>query len=249
LKRNEDLKDRHRGAARCFILATGPSIKEQDLSLLAGEPCISVSNFVVHPEFARIRPLFHCVTQLTMPPLTEEDGLRWFKDIEARLERTTLLLSVQDFGFVEQHGLFRGKDVRWVATGSTWERALSEGLDLARPLPPVQSSPVMALQAALCLGFREIYLLGCDHDWLLHIGHTRHFYDEKQGYGNRPGFSEWTSMEDTARSYGVLWGQYGHLLRIAEARGAKIFNATAGGLLNVFPRVRFETLFTKADAR
>ena len=46
LRKNRALNNRHVGE-RCFILATGPSIKKQDLKLLRGETCIALSNFFV----------------------------------------------------------------------------------------------------------------------------------------------------------------------------------------------------------
>src|SRR6185437_6208885 len=58
LAANQSIYNRHAGQ-RCFILATGPSIKTQPLHLLAGETCISVSNFFVHPDYGLIRPRYH----------------------------------------------------------------------------------------------------------------------------------------------------------------------------------------------
>jgi hypothetical protein len=39
-----------------------------------------------------------------------------------------------------------------------------------------------------------------------------------------------------------LWRQYRAIRRTADAASVKILNATAGGLLDVFPRVRLETV-------
>jgi hypothetical protein len=35
----------------CYVFACGPSIKTQDLSNLQDSPCVTISNFFVHPEF------------------------------------------------------------------------------------------------------------------------------------------------------------------------------------------------------
>ena len=48
---NSNLKNSYNNINRCFILATGPSIKNQDLTCLKDEFCISVSNFFVHPLY------------------------------------------------------------------------------------------------------------------------------------------------------------------------------------------------------
>jgi hypothetical protein len=47
-------------------------------------------------------------------------------------------------------------------------------------VPSPQSVTIMALEVALYMGFKNIYLLGCDHDWILHLDTSRHFYEENQ---------------------------------------------------------------------
>jgi hypothetical protein len=44
---------------------------------------------------------------------------------------------------------------------------------------------------------------------------------------------------------GRLWQQYRAIKHVAERCGTRIFNATHGGELDEFPRVKFETLFAK----
>jgi hypothetical protein len=103
----------------------------------------------------------------------------------------------------------------------------------------------MALEVALYMGFKNIYLLGCDHDWILHLNTSAHFYEESQHALVREGYDEWavSDLELTFECYVRLWQQYKALWQIARGKSIHIFNATAGGLLDVFPRVRYESLF------
>src|SRR5262245_26441332 len=78
LARNEECRNRHQDRRRCFILASGPSIKTQDLKKLQGETCFAVSNFFVHPDFEVIRPEYYVVPKLSFPPYTADDAVRWF---------------------------------------------------------------------------------------------------------------------------------------------------------------------------
>ena len=103
----------------------------------------------------------------------------------------------------------------------------------------------MALLVAIYMGFRDIYLLGCDHSWILHLNESRHFYDEDQDVLNQQGYSEWFG-EDFAsycQDYISLWQQYKIIRRIAAIQSISLYNATAGGLLDVFTRVDYESLF------
>ena len=79
LAENSILKNRSINIGRCFILATGPSINDIDLSILKGEFCISVSNFFVHPLFNEIKPEYHIFAE-SHHPITEEQYVSWLKD-------------------------------------------------------------------------------------------------------------------------------------------------------------------------
>ena len=57
LNTNKELKDIHRGK-RCFIMGTGPSIKDQNLLKLKDEYVFVVNNFWRHPQFKDIQPKF-----------------------------------------------------------------------------------------------------------------------------------------------------------------------------------------------
>ncbi len=128
LAHNAELKDAHRGK-RCFVLATGPSIKNHDLSLLEGEICISVANFFVHNDFHRIRPLYHCIPPLHQP-LTDEDGLRWFRQMEPHMDRTALILGYTDRRLVEINRLFCSQKVYYLRFGDFWGKPTNRLFDL-----------------------------------------------------------------------------------------------------------------------
>jgi hypothetical protein len=111
-------------------------------------------------------------------------------------------------------------------------------------VPAPQSVTVMALYLALYLGCDPIHLLGCDHDWILHVNQSTHFYSEGQHALVRGNYNEWfggdfgTYCEDYVR----LWQQYRALRAAAAKRSTRILNATAGGLLDVFQRVNYESV-------
>jgi len=246
---NATLKDRHKGE-RCFILATGPSIKKQSLRHLAGEHCIAMSNFFVHPDYALIKPRYHCIAPYH-PPITEEGWQDWLNDAAARITPdTAMLFGTKDHLRNTSGGFFQTRPTFFMDFGGTPQQLDAHGVDLARPLPHPQSATIMSLYAALYMGFEEIYLLGCDHDWILHLNTSRHFYDESQHALNRNGYNEWSAggLDGYFRDYLRLWSQYQSLQKIAERSNCRIVNATAGGLLDVFPRANFETLFASKAA-
>jgi len=240
LARNTALRNAHLGQ-RCFILATGPSIRRQDLGALRTETCIAVSNFFVHPDYRVIAPRYHCFAP-HHPPITEEAWQSWMDEAENATGSATLFFGLQDRIRNQRHGRFSNRRVHYLKFGATWGTVSRSGIDLARALPGPQSVPVMALMAAIYMGFREVYLLGCDHDWVQHLGQSRHFYDERQHALIREGYNQWacTDVENELRSSLNLWQQYKVLQKVARSLSVSVYNSTEGGLLDVFPRRSYE---------
>lgn len=240
-KKNRGLRNSHAGK-RAFILATGPSIKNQDLKKLAGEYCISVSNFFVHPDFKVIKPTYHLFV-MSHSPITEEQWKVWMQDAEKKLpEGQNLLVGAADKIVLDKYSVFKKQNLFYYMFGRK-PMGASTGVDFTKRLPNTQTSAQIALCLALYSGATEIYLLGADHDWILHIGESHHFYDEKKSTLMQQGYKEWTTpLEAQFESYLNLWKVYRGIKEYADAREIKIYNATPGSLLDVFPKVKLDDI-------
>ncbi|MBU6390089.1 hypothetical protein KGQ31_00915 [Patescibacteria group bacterium] len=236
---NRALKNTAAGK-RCFILATGPSINKMNLKQLKGELCVSVSNFFLHPDFAIIKPEYH-IFPGAHSPITDEQYKLWFEDAGKKMPAgQKVFVALTDKPIIDKYKLFQKQQVFYYFT--TMRRGPVRKIELTRQLPAIQTSPHIAMFIALYLGVKEINLLGVDHDWILHIGDTRHFYDEKESILTRQGYNEWHSpLEVTLKSYLNLWQVYRSIKQYADGRGVKIYNATPGSLLDVFPRRNIST--------
>ncbi len=232
-------------ARRCFILATGPSIKTQDLSVLSGELCISISNFFVHPDFKKIRPEFH-VFAASHDPITDDQMVAWLKDAEAHFpDGQKVFLSVMDKYLVDKFELFKKQRVYYYHVNDAKKLQKHSHISLTEELPKIITIPQTALYIAICLGVKEIYLLGVDHDWLLHIGQSKHFYEETQSALVNKGYVETvakkeTDLEKDFASSVKLWRQYRKIKEYALANEIEIWNSTPNSLLDVFPRKSLE---------
>jgi hypothetical protein len=242
LNANRDLKPRHSGQERCFIVANGPSIKQQDLTPLRGETTFVMNAFMFHPDYQKISPTYHCVVDPVVWN-NEQSTLNWLRDLDGTASKSTLLLPVELQRTVEHQGFFRGREVRYLLlSGPSCETGRIR-FDLTRPMSGCVSVSHACLLTALYLGFRKIYLLGCDHDWLTHPREARHFYDEDPHLGNT--FPDHYTYEYHMVGMLRLWRGYRHLRDFGAARGQRIYNATRGGFLDVFPRVTYEELVRK----
>lgn len=242
LNRNIDLKNRHKGE-RCFILATGPSIQKQDIEVLKNEICISVSNFFVHRCYGIIRPRYHCIAPYH-PPITEDAWTKWMWALRKSVVQTELFFDIADRFRNEM--IFDGKPVHYLKFGGQSEIIVESPIDITRRMPTPQSVSIMAIYVALYMGFSEIYLLGCDHDWILHLNVSRHFYSETEHELVKSGYNEWFGGDfgSYCQDYVNLWRQYKAINDMARICSSEIYNATAGGLLDVFPRVDLKEMAT-----
>lgn len=105
-----------------------------------------------------------------------------------------------------------------------------------------------SIQLAVYMGFTRIYLLGMDH----HFPHTidknrRITYDAAVRSHFDPRYKDiYETVEQKRKIVLAVYDQemaeaaYKSALAAAGSRGVGIFNATRGGELEVFPRVRLE---------
>ncbi|CDN57298.1 Protein containing DUF115 (plasmid) [Neorhizobium galegae bv. officinalis bv. officinalis str. HAMBI 1141] len=246
LKANRDLANRHQGE-RCFILGNGPSAKKLDLSKLKGETVFSVSNGYLFPGYGEFSPRYHCVPQITYGLMTEEDTVRWFNEMHEGLGNAELFLSSNEAALVRNQHLFPGRNVRYLSLSGSFDEWPDEDLvDISKAVPAVYSVPVMVLMIALYMGFKEIILLGVDHDQFL-TSRYDYAFDLKIQKGkditlNKDGSSSFSRYEEF-RGLFRLWHQYRSIDKIARKNGVKIFNSTPGGALDEFPRKDFNEWF------
>ena len=121
-------------------------------------------------------------------------------------------------------------------------------IDITSKMLCGQSVTIDCIQLAIYMGFKYIYLVGVEHSEIV-TGQYDYFYDRTQSVtGNKDTYASDNgkvvskfSTQLYTRNY--LWKQYEKLKEIAEHNGIKIYNATKGGLLDVFDRVDYDLLF------
>jgi len=250
---NAIFRGRHQGQ-RCFILATGPSIRQQDLTGLAGQLCIAVSHFFLHEDLDTIAPRYHVVAPYH-PPFKFDAAEKLIAGLTQAYARHDVDIffgyrpyEYSTYDFLRQHPEYRSSRMHFVNyTGSAQLDETNVGLadswDLTKgPFAP-RTVTYSAIQLAVFMGCSEIYLLGCDHDYLNDIKRVtdHHFYAEAEGVSDAQHLGSFT-LERWFEEYYYRWKQYRLMRQYVEARGGKIWNATLGGMLDVFPRVSLPEL-------
>lgn len=246
LERNRRFKGIHKNE-RLFILCSGPSIQKMDLTVLKSEITMAVHSFYLHKDISVIQPTYYCNAQWEYnEKITEEVIEAYLRDLKKHVGKSQYFFSVKEKRIIDRIQMFAPEEVHYYCYGK--DSSLYEEVDLCQGIMPVHSVPVICIQLAIYMGFKEIYLLGTEHDFLTTKKYA-YFYDRKQSV---TGDTDITTDVDSnlvmkfsdalADAY-ALWENYKAVKRIAEQNDIKIYNATVGGALDVFPRVDYNDLF------
>lgn len=210
---------------RCFVIGNGPSLNETDLSLLRDEWVIGLNRIYLHPSCATWRRWLHCCVNPHV--------LRQYR------EEILAVPAPKFLPWEERAALGGGADRFWLRTRH--EPRFS--FDLTDAIWQGATVTYVALQIAFHLGFKDVVLVGVDHAFgasgqpnaLVRAGGPDgdHFTPDYFGPGTHWQLPDLVQSETAYR-----------LARQAfEQEGRRVRDATIGGRLNVFPKVRYEDLF------
>lgn len=247
LERNKRFKDIHKND-RLFVLCSGPSVRNMDLTVLKNEITMAVHSFYLHKDISVIQPTYYCNAQWTYnEKTTEQVAEAYMRDLKKCVGKSQYFFSIKEKGIIERTQMFTPEEMNYYCYGKS--STLYEEVDLCQGIMSVQSVPILCIQLAIYMGFKEIYLLGTEHDSLITQKYD-YFYDRKRCVTgdkdvgvDKDGNITVSFAEDLRTTY-VLWEDYKAVKRIAEQNNIKIYNATIGGALDLFPRVSFKSLFS-----
>jgi len=245
LQQNREFQKLHSDRRRCFVVGNGPSLKSQDLRPLANEIVVVANSFFQHPDHRQINPTYYCVGDRQFVA-DQPNSIGWLRELETALPKTTLFVVPEGRFTFGKHGLFKHHRVRHIDHVRMARKPEQVRIDLTRPLNVGYSTgTAFSIPLALYLGFREIYLIGFDANWLADVNHgSIHFYETNKYF---PHFdrtaAEGANMETQLSSISLEFASHRLLRDSAKLMGSQIFNATNGGWVDVYPHVRYESLF------
>jgi|SRR5215475_7815866 len=246
--RNSVFRDKHKGR-RCFVIATGPSLKTQDITPLGDEITFVMSGFWKHAATEVWQPTYYCISD----PLYfdgSEPMRNFFNSLTARCQNSTFLVPLSARHVIKEQHLLPEERTYPVAFGSDLEQRQIRELNLAKSIPPPMTVSQFCLMAAIYMGCSPIYLLGFDHDWLSHRSTHRHFYDGLGGLEAHPQVRPELkdhSYKEVMECALVIWRGYEALLNLVRRKGIQILDATNGGFLDVFELANYEELLNEID--
>ena len=212
-------------AKRCFIIGTGPSLNDLPkcfLEHISKEVSFGVNFLYKSDLFDQIKPEYYVL----MDDLFWSELSHVFADVKEKYQDVGPIF-ITDYrarNLVEQEGLFlhaKNYPVNKIR------------LDLAGNSSELMNVTSYAIAAAIYLGFKEIYLVGCDYNAFCTNG-VGHCYDDdelKESGLNLAYFLKFYHITTEI-----------HYLLSAEAKraGIKVINLTEGSLLDAYPRLSYK---------
>jgi 6-hydroxymethylpterin diphosphokinase MptE-like len=223
------LRDHYAGQ-RAFIIGNGPSLRQTDLSRLANDFTFGLNR--IYLMFAKMGFSTSCLVAINdlvieqcINEMQELSIPRFFSWHSRRyLSPSTADEDLPVFLYTTYESPGFARDVR----GRVWEGA---------------TVTYVALQLAFHMGFSPVILIGVDHDFASKgVANTtvtstgedpNHFSPQYFGKGFR---WQLPDLDTSAIAYRMARQEY-------ERAGREVIDATVGGKLTVFPKVKFESLF------
>lgn len=254
----------HKGE-RCFIMGNGPSLNRTDLSKLADEAVFACNSAFLLFDRIGWRPRYYaCVDSRVLPDRA--------RDIDAMLRANPEMTAFFPAVIQEHTGEKLRTSARLVIPTGANRFFFSEVPNSADNLPQSMFSydiddcivqpftvAITMLQIAAYMGFSEIYLIGCDTDYV--VTQTVRRQRDKTA----PGVALTSRKDDDPnhfdnRYFGrnrkwhaprpeLMIRHYAYAKEALDAIGVAVYNATVGGKLEVFPRRDFDGLFGERESQ
>jgi hypothetical protein len=229
-KKLKGLKDIHK-SRRCFIIGNGPSLTANDLDKLKNEISFAFNRIYYVFDQTDWRPTYYC----------SEDDKTIFKSKEEinHLDIGNKFFPV-NFPWDYKIHFENAKYYLFKFGDRNSEPKFSE--DIVKGIYWGNTVAYTAIQMAVYMGIKEIYLLGVDHNFSKMINDkgeividetAKDYFSEKYNTDKEDLYIP--NIEVSTRAFTAA-------KKYADQHNIKIYNSTRGGKLEVFERVDFDKI-------
>lgn len=165
IKPNKRFHNIHVGE-RCFILANGPSIQEENLEPLNGENIFTVNQMIRNRTFIDLSPICNfwadpAYFDESMPNASKQEFCSLFKATCMCNKEIINFVPYYAHDFIEAHNLLMDR-VAYMDTSLFFYDGYNKDFDYSRLMPGFQNIVQYAIAMAIYMGFTHIYVCGCD---------------------------------------------------------------------------------------
>lgn len=227
-KRLKELKDKYLNQ-RCFIVCTGPSLTFEDLELIKNEYTFGMNSILNVLDKTEWRPTFYGIQDWHVYEKMIDYVLNTSIEnifIGSRICDKKYTIPQQAYIFPQNlygHEYMRGYKADYKFSDNITSNVY-DGFSITYSL----------IQIANYMGFKEIYLLGCDCSYAADPS-KQHFVSSGV-------------IDSNAYLMGMLQNEaYKEAYKYSLENSMKVFNATRGGYLEIFERVKLEDVIKNKE--
>lgn len=214
------LKNVHMGD-RCFIIGTGPSLNLDDLPRLQDELTFSCNSIVKFFPKTSWRPTYYCIVDPRVYD-TLESNILAYPELKCFYPTNRIKnFKGNGIGFpLNCCDMYRVKEPRVF-------RLTEFGSDPMKCFYDGATVVYSAMQIAVYMGFKTIYLMGVDCNY----GYSKNFHNKDLEYNSKD-----YKYRDTKNTGLIMIEAFKIAKEYCDNHGIEIINLNHGGMLDVFPR-------------
>ncbi len=242
---------------RCFIIGNGPSSNNIDTELLENEILFTVNLFPKAEVYQRLTPRFHLWADERFFDLDDNDlgdmeVLKVMKTVKNAICSPTIFYKVCAKNMIEKYNLDKELNIRYFADGGAFDGKFSGKIDITTHIPWFPTVVQYGIALAIYMGFKEIYLLGCECTGFINLAkakdskmNEKDVYAFKMSEVGRDRFNrvmnETSSADEMFVHYQIL-RYYEYLKKYCDKKKIVLANCTEGGILDSLPRVPLSSI-------
>ncbi len=225
-------KDIHAGED-CFIIGNGPSLNKMDLSLLNGYHLFGLNKIHLIFEKHKLDLSYH----VTVNTLVIE---QMFDELEQDIYKCPSFISYSS----SENLNFQNPRIHKLLTTGRW----SFYRTIDQPINAGYTVTYVAMQLAFYMGFRNVFLIGVDHNFK-QAGkpNEQQLYEKEDENHFHPEYfknQQWhlADVEGNEASYALAKHQF-------HTYGREIYDATVDGKLTLFKKISFQEALDMAKKK
>ncbi|MGN0371149.1 MAG: 6-hydroxymethylpterin diphosphokinase MptE-like protein [Butyrivibrio sp.] len=219
---------------RCFIIGNGPSLRPEDLGKIQDEISFASNRIFYIFDQTKWRPTYYMCTD------KEIISSNYKKIKELNLDNILLSKYAQKFIWDDDNAIKYMIMSRVMLPKKYRLKKISE--DVSKKFSPVPTVTCSAIELAIYMGFKEIYLLGMDNNYNIKNKSGAKVINSDSYFKGMKAESVTIGDNNTKEARDYYYEVY---RKEAEKHGVKIYNATRGGMLEVYERVNFDDIIDK----
>lgn len=234
-ERLKKLRNSFEGRA-CAIVGNGPSLAAKDLERIKNSYSFGVNKIYDIYPYTSWRPTFYAIQDYKLMKILLSELDHATKDSLYRFFNARILNELGYSALDGSQDYYFKLENEWNKDAKITEPSFSE--DFSELAYEGYTVTYTMIQLAVYLGFTSIYLLGIDHNYSFppsQEGILSETTEDNYFTGYKPVKNVILNAPRLERSEMA----YQKAFRYCNEHGIKIFNATRGGNLEVFPRIPF----------